>query len=75
MAKRSVCLDGHAKAKVKQLGSFIGWMTKNLLSQAPPCFGRQIKPLVPAAFTVVSTHQQALSLRGELWPVVLMCIP
>jgi hypothetical protein len=26
------------------------------LSRAPPCFGRQVKPLVPAAFAVVSTH-------------------
>jgi hypothetical protein len=35
----------------------IGWVTKNLLSRAPPCFGRHVKPLVPAAFAVVSIHQ------------------
>jgi hypothetical protein len=35
----------------------IGWVTKNLLSRAPPCFGTHSKLLVPAAFVVVSTHQ------------------
>jgi hypothetical protein len=49
----------------------VGWVTKNLLSRAPPCFGRHVKPLVPAA--VVSTHQPALGPRGGLWPVLLMC--
>jgi hypothetical protein len=34
----------------------IGWVTKNLLSRAPPCFGRHVKPLVPVAFAIVSTH-------------------
>jgi hypothetical protein len=29
---------------------------QNLLSQAPPCFGRHVKPLVPVAFAIVSTH-------------------
>jgi hypothetical protein len=33
---------------------------KNVLSQAPPCFQRHIKPLVLAAFAVVSTHQFTL---------------
>jgi hypothetical protein len=42
------------------------WVTKNLISRAPPCFGRPIKPLVPVAFVVVSTHQSALGPRGEL---------
>jgi hypothetical protein len=36
-------------------------------------FGRHAKLLVPAAFAVVSTHQSALSPRGELWRV--MCKP
>jgi hypothetical protein len=39
-----------AIAEVKQRWSAIGWVTKNLLSTAPPCFGRHIRPLVPAAF-------------------------
>jgi hypothetical protein len=34
-------------AEVKQRWSVIGWVTKNLLSRAPPCFGRHVKPLVP----------------------------
>jgi hypothetical protein len=29
---------------------------QNLLSRAPPCFGRQVKPLVSVALAVVSTH-------------------
>jgi hypothetical protein len=29
--------------------------SEHLLSRAPPCFGRQVKPLAPAAFAVVST--------------------
>jgi hypothetical protein len=49
-----------AIAEAKQRWSAIGWATKNLLSRAPLCFGRHVKPLVPAAFAVVSTHQPAL---------------
>jgi hypothetical protein len=77
-----VMLDGpavsalrHAIADVKQCWSVIGWVTKNLLSQTPPCFGRHGKPLVPAPFAVDSTHQPALGPRGGLWPVPLMCNP
>jgi hypothetical protein len=29
---------------------------QNLLSRAPPCYGRYVKPLVPVAFAVVSTN-------------------
>jgi hypothetical protein len=29
---------------------------QNLLSQAPPSFGKHVKPLVPAVFAIVSTH-------------------
>ncbi|RVE52164.1 hypothetical protein evm_003237 [Chilo suppressalis] len=36
--------------------SVIGWVAENLLSRAPPCFGRHIKPLVPVASVVVSTR-------------------
>jgi hypothetical protein len=53
----------------KQRWSVIGWVTKNLLIGAPPCFGRHVKPLLPAAFAVVSTYQDP---RGGLWPVLLM---
>jgi hypothetical protein len=61
--------------EVKQHWSVMGWVKKNLLSRAPPCLGRHLKPLVSAAFTVVSTHQSALGPRGGLWRVLLMCNP
>jgi hypothetical protein len=54
----------HVIAEVKQSWSVIGWVTKNLLSRALTCFGRYVKPLVPAAFVVVSTHQPALGAHG-----------
>jgi hypothetical protein len=64
-----------AFAEVKQRWSVIGWVTKNLLSRALPCLGRHVKPLVPAAFAVISTDQPALSPRGGLWPVLLISNP
>jgi hypothetical protein len=67
-----------AIAEVKQHWPVIGWVTKNLLSRAPPCFGRHVKrwyPLVPAAFAVFNTHQPALDPRGRLLAHLLMCNP
>jgi hypothetical protein len=64
-----------AIAEVKLRWLVIGWVTKNLLFRAPPCFGKHVKPLVPPAFAVVSTHQRALGPRGGLWPILLMCYP
>jgi hypothetical protein len=40
----------------RHLKDFVSWVTKNLLSRAPPCFGRHVKPLVPVAFAIVITH-------------------
>jgi hypothetical protein len=54
-----------AIAEVKQRWSAIEWVP-NLLSPAPPCFGRHVKPLVPVVFAVVSTHQPAMVPRGGL---------
>jgi hypothetical protein len=65
--------SGVSACEVKQVWSVIGWVTKNLLSVDPPCFERHVKPLVPAAFAVVSTNQSALGPRGALWPVLFMC--
>jgi hypothetical protein len=62
-----------AIAELEQHWSVNGWATKNLLSRAPPCFGRYVKPLVSVAFAVVSTHQPAMGPRGGLRPVLLMC--
>jgi hypothetical protein len=52
-------------AEAKQYWSIIGWVTKNLIFRVRPCFGRHAKPLVPAVFAVVSTHQSALGLCDE----------
>jgi hypothetical protein len=59
-------------AGAKQHWSVIGWVTENLLSRAPPCFGKHDKPVVLAVFAVVCTHQSILELRGGLWPVLLL---
>jgi hypothetical protein len=40
-----------AETKQRSQWSVIGWVTKIY-----SCFGRDIKPLVPVAFAVVSTH-------------------
>jgi hypothetical protein len=49
-----------AIAEIKQRWSVIGCVTKNALSRVLPFCGMHIKPLVPAAFAVVSTHQSTL---------------
>jgi hypothetical protein len=36
----------------------------------PPCFGRHVKLLVPAAFAVIGTHQSVQEPRGGLWAVL-----
>jgi hypothetical protein len=59
--------------QVKQRWSVMRWVTKNLLSRAPPCFGRHVKPLVLAAFVLVSIHQSALSPLG-IFPFFLCVI-
>jgi hypothetical protein len=67
-----------AFAEVKQRWSVIGWVTKNLLPQAP-CFGRHVKPIVPAAFAVVSPfsvcviHKEGLCLNsGDINTLMMM---
>jgi hypothetical protein len=62
---RAVSALRRAIAEVKQGWSVIGWVTKYLLSLAPSCFGRHVKPLVPATFAVVSTYQSTLGPRGS----------
>jgi hypothetical protein len=48
-------------------------VTKKLLSRALLCFGRHVKPFVPAVFAVVSTHHPALRVVGygpsSLWVI------
>jgi hypothetical protein len=57
-ARRSVI------AEVKHRWSVIGWVTKNLLSQAPPCFGRHVKP-------VGRLHLQSLAPTNPHWARVV----
>jgi hypothetical protein len=66
---RSAC-DRGSYAPVSMASLRMG--DQNLLSRVPLCFGRHVKPLVPAAFAVVSIHQSALGPRGGLWPVLLV---
>jgi hypothetical protein len=74
MAPRQ-CATACDVGKLSNVGWFFGGVTKDLLSRAPPCFGSHVKPLVPAAFAVVTTHQPALGPRGGVWPILLMCNP
>jgi hypothetical protein len=62
---RVVLLDANSYLALSILKSY----------RAPPCFGRHVKPSVPAAFAVVSTHQSALGPRGGLRPVLLVVNP
>jgi hypothetical protein len=48
-----------AIVEVQQRSSVIGWVINIILSWASPWFEKHVKPLVPAAFAVVSTHQHA----------------
>jgi hypothetical protein len=50
---RSAC-DRGSSATFSKVSHRMG--DQNLLSRAPPYFGRHVKPLVPAAFAVISTH-------------------
>jgi hypothetical protein len=54
--------------KLSSVGRSLDGQPKIFLSGAPPCFGRHVKPLVSAAFIVVSTHQSALDPYGSYGP-------
>jgi hypothetical protein len=49
-----------ASVKQRLQRSIIGWVTINLLSPAPRCFVRHVKPLAQAAFVVVNSHQAVM---------------
>jgi hypothetical protein len=65
---QSVSALRRANAEVKYRWSVNGMVTKNLLSRPPPCFGKYVKPLVPAAFAVVSTNPP--NSTGSAWRVL-----
>jgi hypothetical protein len=71
MAPRSVRFSVRSW-KLSKVGHWMGDQ-KFIISSSSVLRGRHVKPLVPAAFEVVSTHQSVLSPRGGLWPVLLMC--
>jgi hypothetical protein len=60
LAKLEVSLVNHnriQKDREEFSQSVSHWMGgQNLLSRSPPCVVRHVKPLVPVAFAVVSTH-------------------
>jgi hypothetical protein len=51
MVQRSI--SSIAEVKQRSQRSVVGWVTKNLLSRAPPCFGWHVNQLFPAAFVIV----------------------
>jgi hypothetical protein len=53
-----------AEAKHRSQWPVLGWVIKNLLSRAPPCFGRHVKPLVPL-------HLQSLAPTNPHWARVV----
>jgi hypothetical protein len=53
-----------AIAEVKQHWSVVGWVTQNLLSQAPPCFGMHVKQLA-------LLHLQSLTPTNPHWAGVV----
>jgi hypothetical protein len=65
---RSAC-DRGSSATFAKVGH---WMRDQKYIISTPCFGKHVKPLIPFAFAVVSTHQSALGPRGGLWPVLLI---
>ncbi|RVE42042.1 hypothetical protein evm_013300 [Chilo suppressalis] len=48
-AKKAAKAAEKQQKKADHKWSVIRWVTKNLLSRVPPCFGRPVKPLFPAA--------------------------
>jgi hypothetical protein len=56
MVERSVrsAFERESKAPIVEVSHWMG--DQNLLFRDPPCFGRHVKLLVPAAFAVVSIH-------------------
>jgi hypothetical protein len=68
-----------AIAEVKQRWSGIGWMTKIVLSWAPPCFIKHIRPLVPATFAVVAPTNphwsRVLARSPYVWSMRKACAP
>jgi hypothetical protein len=75
-AKRSIALASHEYVhSVIVVCVFFGWVTKNLSSQEFVSEDRiYFKPLVLAAFAVVSTPQPALGLHGGVGPFSLCVI-
>jgi hypothetical protein len=74
MAPRSVrtACDRNSYAPFAKVGHRIG--DEKLLSRAPSCFGKHVKPLVPAAFAVEhALHSQGGFKSGRRSVVKISC--
>jgi hypothetical protein len=70
----AVSMLRHAIVEVMQRWAIIGWVTKNFFIPNSFVLRKALKPLVPAAFAVVSSHQPALRPRGGLWVVIFLTL-
>jgi hypothetical protein len=62
-----------AIAEAKQRWSVVAWLTKNVLSRAPRCIGRHVKPSRLHLQSLAPTNPQWA--RGGLWIDLLICDP
>jgi hypothetical protein len=60
--------DDYMKSAIAEVKQRKGWLlvSHQKLPRAPLCFGKHGRPLIPAAFAVVRTHQSVLDPRGGL---------
>jgi hypothetical protein len=65
---------GNAEAKHRSQRPVIGWVTKNLLSRAPPCFGRHVMLLVPATFADLGDPLPLHSIKQSRFPLSVLCM-
>jgi hypothetical protein len=62
---------GEAKQRSQMVSQRMG--DQNLLTPAPSCFGRQVKPLDPVAFADVSATPVSRKLTTGRRPIVKIC--
>jgi hypothetical protein len=65
-------LYGERLRKLSNVGQLLDGYQKSIISGSSM---RHVKPLVLAAFAIVSSHEPVLSLRSGLLPFLFMCNP